>query len=145
MSHDLSLFTCLKLTLGSPATMVLAGRSYTWRSLGWSRIGVCTVIDVDRRTYLNNFWQLFIASSTEPIAWVDRSRLQTVDGRAVVVAPTISAAEEAESMVDEIVLAVLILEHRLRETAKMASLKVAAMGTLPMQAIPQRGSAQCAW
>ena len=46
--------------------------------------------------------------------------------------------EQVEDILDEIVLAVLILEHRLRETAKTAALKavsVGGVGNLP--AVPQ--------
>lgn len=66
--------------------------------------------------------------TSSPVAWLDRSRTETVEGRSVALAPTLSITKAVEDVVDDIVLSVLILEHRLRETAKRADVKVASIG-----------------
>lgn len=56
-------------------------------------------------------------SSGKPAAWVDRSHIKIVDRQTAHLAPSISITEEVESMMDQIVLAVLALEHKLRGAA----------------------------
>jgi hypothetical protein len=65
-----------------------------------------------------------------------RLHVQSVNGRTDNPTTAIWVAKEAENMMNGIVLAVVILEHKLRETAKMASVKVATAGSLPMPVIP---------
>ncbi|GJE88151.1 hypothetical protein PsYK624_042340 [Phanerochaete sordida] len=111
---DAKLNQWLKMPLlqNLPATMHVRDASYTWRLISSSRVGIFADVK----------------SSTTPIAWLDRSREEPVDGRYVSLLPSISLSEVAEELMDEIVLAVVILEHRLRMTDKARDTRVAAIG-----------------
>ena len=96
--------------------MQVRDASYTWRFLGWNQLGVRTALLACISPYLLRAFQLYDDRQqvTTPVAWFDRSRVRPgwSDGGSLL--PTISICQEAEEMMDEIVLAVVIIEHRLR-------------------------------
>ncbi|EKM56133.1 uncharacterized protein PHACADRAFT_257211 [Phanerochaete carnosa HHB-10118-sp] len=95
-----------------PARMHVHGSRYTWWSLSWNQLAL----------YADD------KPSANPIAWLDRARVkQPVNGQHIWLPPMISMHEDAEEMADEIVLAVVILEHRLRMADKARATQIASV------------------
>lgn len=95
-----------------PATMYVHKCQHVWRFITWKKIGLYTEE----------------AQSAMPIACFDRGGIKPLGEQYVPVLPSISLREEAEDMVDEIVLAVVILEHRLKMAEKARDTQVSSIG-----------------
>lgn len=62
-----------------------------------------------------------------PFAWVDRKCYWLINGQTSPLPPSIFIDHEVEDIMDEIVFAVILLEHRLRMSEKSRAVKIAAV------------------
>ena len=73
--------------------------------------------------------QMFSSTSQVlPLAWLDRAASQTLNGRYVRTRLTLTIGEDAEHLMDHIVVACIVLEHELRMSDKRRDATIAGVG-----------------
>ena len=68
-------------------------------------------------------FQMFVGLDDSPLVWFDRSHSRINDDRTTRPLPSISVREEAEGILDSVVLACVVLDHRLRMARKAEQLR----------------------
>lgn len=103
-----------------PVEMETEGRTYVWRKNVYNQLSM----------YAND-------DSSEPLSWFQKSSRRLSDGREDVMPAFLTITNEVQHLRDTLVIACLVLEHRIRMSAKSASIQRMGdgQGRTPAQAL----------